>query len=61
MNLTRVSNDSSKSGWTSVLDINAFIFGLIFLFHEPDPGDPLNRDAAQLFHNDKAQVRQFIY
>ena len=40
-----------------VLDINAVIYGLIYLFYEPNPDDPLNREAADLYRNDKAQVR----
>jgi hypothetical protein len=39
------------------LDINAVIYGLIYLFYEPNPDDPLNREAADLYRNDKAQVR----
>jgi ubiquitin-protein ligase len=38
------------------LDINAVIYGLIYLFYEPNPDDPLNREAADLYRNDKAQV-----
>ena len=38
------------------MDINAVIYGLIYLFYEPNPDDPLNREAADLYRNDKAQV-----
>ena len=41
-----------------VLDINAVIYGLIYLFYEPNPDDPLNREAADLDRNDKAQERR---
>jgi ubiquitin-conjugating enzyme E2 M len=34
------------------LDINAVIYGLIYLFYEPNPDDPLNHDAAELFRKD---------
>jgi ubiquitin-conjugating enzyme E2 M len=34
------------------MDINAVIYGLIFLFYEPNPDDPLNHDAAELFRKD---------
>tara|TARA_B110000305_G_scaffold155946_1_gene172624 strand:+ start:467 stop:652 length:186 start_codon:yes stop_codon:yes gene_type:complete len=30
-----------------VLGINAVILGLIFLFVEPNPNDPLNHEAAE--------------
>lgn len=45
-----------REDWKPVLDINGVIYGLIYLFYEPNPGDPLNREAADLFRNDKAQV-----
>lgn len=45
-----------REDWKPVLDINAVIYGLIYLFHEPNPDDPLNREAADLYRNDKAQV-----
>ena len=46
-----------REDWKPVLDINAVIYGLIYLFYEPNPDDPLNREAADLYRNDKAQVR----
>jgi ubiquitin-conjugating enzyme E2 M len=48
-----------REDWKPVLDINAVIYGLIYLFYEPNPDDPLNREAADLFRNDRQQVRQF--
>lgn len=46
-----------REDWKPVLDINGVIYGLIFLFYDPNPADPLNREAADLYRNDKAQVR----
>ena len=31
-----------------MLDINAVIYGLIYLFYEPNPNDPLNLEAAKV-------------
>jgi ubiquitin-conjugating enzyme E2 M len=45
-----------REDWKPVLDINAVIYGLIYLFYEPNPDDPLNREAAELFRTDKMQV-----
>jgi ubiquitin-conjugating enzyme E2 M len=45
-----------REDWKPVLDINAVIYGLIYLFYEPNPDDPLNREAAELFRND---IRSF--
>ena len=41
-----------REDWKPVLDINAVIYGLIYLFYEPNPDDPLNHDAAELFRKD---------
>jgi len=45
-----------REDWKPVLDINSVIYGLVLLFYEPNPDSPLNRDAADLFRNDRAQV-----
>lgn len=45
-----------KEDWKPVLDINAVIYGLVYLFYEPNPDDPLNREAAELYRNDRTQV-----
>jgi ubiquitin-conjugating enzyme E2 M len=34
-----------RDDWKPVLDINAVIYGLIFLLYEPNPNDPLNHGA----------------
>ena len=41
-----------REDWRPVLDINAVIYGLIYLFYEPNPDDPLNHEAAELFRKD---------
>lgn len=45
-----------REEWKPVLDINAVIYGMIYLFYEPNPDDPLNREAADLYRTDKVQV-----
>ena len=42
-----------RSDWKPVLEINSVILGLIFLFIDPNPNDPLNRDAAEQMVKDK--------
>ena len=37
-----------RDDWRPVLGINAVILGLIFLFIEPNPNDPLNHEAAEI-------------
>ena len=36
-----------REDWKPVLTMNAIIYGLQFLFLEPNPEDPLNKEAAQ--------------
>ena len=45
-----------REDWKPVLDINAVIYGMIYLFYEPNPDDPLNREAADLYRTDRIQV-----
>ena len=35
-----------REDWKPVLTINAIVYGLQYLFLEPNPEDPLNREAA---------------
>ena len=35
-----------RDDWKPVLDINAVIYGIIFLLYEPNPNDPLNHGAC---------------
>ena len=36
-----------REDWKPVLTMNAIIYGLQFLFLEPNPDDPLNKEAAE--------------
>ena len=46
-----------RDDWKPVLGINAVILGLIFLFIEPNPNDPLNHEAAQLMRDNPAKFK----
>mmetsp|Transcript_31305 Transcript_31305/g.78558 ORF Transcript_31305/g.78558 Transcript_31305/m.78558 type:complete len:194 (+) Transcript_31305:80-661(+) len=37
-----------RQDWTPVLSLRAVLFGLLTLFLEPNPDDPLNKDVAKL-------------
>lgn len=43
-----------------VLDINAVIYGLIYLFYEPNPEDPLNHEAAELYRENINQFERTV-
>jgi ubiquitin-conjugating enzyme E2 M len=49
-----------RADWKPVLGINAVILGLIFLFIEPNPNDPLNREAAELMRNSEPSFREKV-
>ena len=36
-----------RDEWKPVLDINAVIYGIIYLFYEPNPNDPLNHGPSR--------------
>ncbi|CEG49066.1 rub1-conjugating enzyme e2 [Plasmopara halstedii] len=50
-----------REDWKPVLDINSVIYGLIYLFYEPNPDDPLNKEAAELFRNDPKQFAAAVH
>lgn len=37
-----------RADWMPVLNLGSVVFGLMYLFLEPNPDDPLNKEAAQL-------------
>lgn len=41
-------------------DINAVIYGLIVLFYEPEPTDPLNLEAAAMMRDDRASFESLV-
>jgi len=49
-----------REDWKPVLDINAVIYGLIFLFYEPNPGDPLNHEAADLLRKNVGEFKSLV-
>lgn len=49
-----------REDWKPVLDINSVIYGLIYLFYEPNPDDPLNHEAAELFRKDKHRFEKSV-
>ncbi|KAN0055356.1 hypothetical protein ACTA71_008467 [Dictyostelium dimigraforme] len=53
-----------RQDWMPVLNIGTVIFGLMTLFLEPNPDDPLNKEAAQLMIDNRktfeANVRQSL-
>lgn len=50
-----------REDWKPVLDINSVIYGLIYLFYEPNPDDPLNHEAAELFRRDVRQFERLVH
>ncbi|CAK0786465.1 putative NEDD8-conjugating enzyme Ubc12-like [Coccomyxa viridis] len=44
-----------REDWKPVLSINSVIYGLQFLFLDPNPDDPLNKEAAEMQTNSPRQ------
>ncbi|GMH79219.1 hypothetical protein TL16_g08072, partial [Triparma laevis f. inornata] len=49
-----------REDWKPVLDINAVIYGLIYLFYDPNPADPLNHAAAKLLRENKGEFERNV-
>ena len=49
-----------RADWKPVLGINAVILGLIFLFIEPNPNDPLNEEASSLMRTNEAAFKDKV-
>ena len=49
-----------REDWRPVLNINAVVYGLVFLFLAPNPDDPLNVDAAEIMRNDPDRFRSNV-
>lgn len=49
-----------REDWKPVLSLNSIIYGLQYLFLEPNPEDPLNKEAAQVLRDDKYKFGQKV-
>ncbi|KAG2428907.1 hypothetical protein HYH02_014229 [Chlamydomonas schloesseri] len=49
-----------REDWKPVLSISSVIYGLQFLFLDPNPDDPLNKEAAQMFVDQPRQFEQYV-
>eukprot|EP00983_Pelagomonas_calceolata_P110388 1159664-Pelagomonas_calceolata.AAC.1 len=49
-----------REDWKPVLSISSVIYGLQFLFLDPNPEDPLNKEAAQLFQDNPRQFQTYV-
>ncbi|KAI5968485.1 UBC12 [Candida theae] len=49
-----------REDWSPVLSLNSVLIGLNFLFLEPNPNDPLNKEAANMLVKDKEQFERNV-
>jgi ubiquitin-conjugating enzyme E2 M len=49
-----------REDWMPVLNLGSVIFGLMTLFLEPNPDDPLNKEAAELMINNRRQFENNV-
>jgi len=49
-----------REDWKPVLTINAIIYGLQYLFLEPNPEDPLNKEAAEVLQNNRSNFEMYV-
>lgn len=51
---------TSLSSWMPERTMTDVIISIINLLSDPNPGSPLNRNAAELFENDKAKYKEEV-
>lgn len=49
-----------RENWSPVLNLNSVLMGLNFLFLEPNPNDPLNKDAANMLVKNKLRFARNV-
>mmetsp|Transcript_41980 Transcript_41980/g.91054 ORF Transcript_41980/g.91054 Transcript_41980/m.91054 type:complete len:186 (-) Transcript_41980:66-623(-) len=49
-----------REDWKPVLSISSVVYGLLYLFLEPNPGDPLNHEAAEVLRNNRSEFCRIV-
>lgn len=49
-----------REDWKPVLTVNSIVYGLQFLFLEPNPDDPLNKEAAEVLRQNRRLFEQNV-
>lgn len=49
-----------REDWSPVLNLNSILVGLLFLFLEPNPNDPLNKESANVLIKDKSLFKRYV-
>jgi len=49
-----------RADWMPVLNLGAVVFGLVTLFLQPNPDDPLNKEVAQLMIENRSQFEKNV-
>ncbi|KAH7983016.1 hypothetical protein MRX96_059395 [Rhipicephalus microplus] len=49
-----------REDWKPVLTVNSIVYGLQYLFLEPNPEDPLNKDAAEVLQSNRRLFEQNV-
>eukprot|EP00397_Hematodinium_sp_SG-2012_P028482 GEMP01029991.1.p1 GENE.GEMP01029991.1~~GEMP01029991.1.p1 ORF type:complete len:189 (+),score=25.26 GEMP01029991.1:177-743(+) len=49
-----------REDWKPVLSISSVVYGLLHLFLEPNPNDPLNHEAAEVLRQSRADFNRIV-
>merc|ERR1719169_70647 len=49
-----------REDWKPVLAVSSVVYGLLYLFLEPNPNDPLNHEAAEVLRTNKAEFGRLV-
>ncbi|XP_065085552.1 NEDD8-conjugating enzyme Ubc12-like [Ochlerotatus camptorhynchus] len=50
-----------REDWNPVLTVNSIVYGLQYLFLEPNPVDPLNQEAAKVLQTNRRQFENNVF
>merc|ERR1719456_316934 len=49
-----------REDWKPVLSISSVVYGLLYLFLEPNPADPLNHEAAEILRSNRPEFARLV-
>lgn len=58
--MSKICVQCFREDWKPVLTINSIVYGLQYLFLEPNPEDPLNKEAAEVLQSNKRLFEQNV-
>ena len=55
-----ILKEGMENGWRPVYDLNTVIYGVIYLFYEPNANDPNNLEVGRVMRDDYARFERNV-